>query len=169
MRPEGALLLLLLAGAASAQEIDGRGLDGRTVLMRSETWDDPEKPFLRSSDYVGVVGKGPEFGFAVETMGNLFVVPVTIDLGPDRVAFSYEASAGGTFVDARFNGYVLTFPVECTLLEGASIDEAATTLPVTDAHVAVGPQELRLDLAGLRYRPSDRVVLRLDVADCPIS
>lgn len=147
----------------------GQGLDGRTVLMRGETWDDPAAPYLRSSDYVGEVGKGPEFGFAPETGGGLVVVPVTIDLAEDRVLFSYEGTGGGVFTEAAFNGYVLTFPVECTLLAGVSIDPAATTLPLKPSDVTVEPQALRVNVAGMAYGPKDRIGLRLDVTDCPVS
>ena len=165
MRPDLPLLLALLAaGPALAQ-----GLDGRTVLMRGETWDDPDAPLMQSSDYVASVGEGPEFGFIPETDGIFVVVPVTIDLSEDRVSFSYEGTAGGTFTEARFNGYVLTFPVECTLLAGAAIDEGATTLPLEAEDVTVEPRALRLNVAGLTYGPEDRIALTLDVTDCALS
>lgn len=156
--------MALLAGPAH-----GQGLEGRTVLMRGETWDDPAAPYLRSSDYVGEVGPGPEFGFVPEAQGGLVVVAVTIDLSEDRVLLSYEGTPGGAFAEAKFNGYVLTFPVECTLLAGASIDPAATTLPLKPSDVTVEPQALRVNVAGLAYSPSDRIGLRLDVTDCPVS
>lgn len=167
MRPDLlalALPLALLAGPAGAQ-----GLEGRTVLMRGETWDDPTAPYLRSSDYVGEVGPGPEFGFKPEAQGGLVVVPVVIDFEGSRVSFSCEGTGGGAFTPARFNGYVLTFPVECTLLAGASIDPAATTLPLKPSDVVVEPQALRVNVAGMAYGPKDRIELRLDVTDCPIS
>ncbi len=166
MRPD-ALLLAALGALPSA--LTAQGLEGRTVLMRGETWDDPAAPYLVSSDYVGEVGEGPEFGFIPETNGTMIVVPVTIDLGPDRVSFSYEGTKGGTFTQARFNGYVLTFPVECTLLEGARLDLAGTTPALAKAEVKVGPRGLRVDVAGLTYTPRDRIELLLDVTDCPIS
>lgn len=137
------------------------------MLMRGETWDDPAKPILRSSDYVGRVGPGSEFAFAPEAEGGLVVVPVSIDLGPDRVDLTYASA--GAFATARFNGYVLTFPVECTLLDGARIDRAATTLALKADDVTVGPQELRVNVADLSYAPGDRIGLLLDVTDCPIS
>lgn len=160
----GGLLLALLAGPAAAQ-----GLEGRTVLMRGEAWDDPDAPVMRSRDYVGVVGEGPEFGFEVEVQNALAVVPVTIDLSADRVDLSYEGTPGGVFAVARFNGYVLTFPVECTLLEGAKIDPATTTLPLGPDALKVGPRELRVNVSGLAYGPRDRIGLLLDVTDCPVS
>lgn len=170
MRPDAALVAVLVAALlALPSALAAQGLEGRTVLMRGETWDNPAIPYLLSSDYVGLVGEGPEFGFIPETNGNMYVVPVTIDLGPDRVAFSYEGTKGGTFTQAQFNGYVLSFPVECTLLEGARLDLAATSPALAKAEVKVGPRELRVDVAGLTYTARDRIELLLDVTDCPIS
>ena len=169
MRPEPLLVLAALASPALASPALAEGLEGRTVLMRGETWNDPDAPLMRSQDYVGEVGPGPEFGFVPEVRGGLFVVPVLIDLSEDAVVFSYEGLPPGTFATAAFNGYVLTFPVECTLLAGARVDPTTTTLPLAPDAVEVGPQQLSVNVSGLSYGPEDRIGLRLDVTDCAVS
>ena len=160
MRPE-ALALLLLASPAMAE-----GLDGRAVLFRAEVLDAVGSAVFASSDYAGRVGAGPEFGMLAEATAGFAVVPVTVDLAADRIDLSYAGTVPGAFTAAPFNGYVLTFPAECTLLTGAAVDAAATTLPLTDAALTVEPQALRIDVAGLRHGPADRIGIRLTVTDC---
>lgn len=165
MRPDAlALLLALLAGPAGAD-----GLEGRTVLIRVETWNDPKAPLLESRDYVAEVGPGPEFGVTFEGSFGFGVVPVIIDLGARRIDFSYAGNAPGFFAQTRFNGYVLTFPVECTLFTGAALDGAATTLGLTEDDLTVTPQSLEIDVSGLAYGPEDRIGVTLDVTDCTLS
>lgn len=166
MRPE---LLALALALPLASPVAAEGLEGRTVLFRVETWDDPAAPLLVSRDYVAAVGAGPEFDVAIQASGGLVVVPATIDLAASRLDLSFADLAPGAFAAAAFNGYVLTFPVECTLLTGAALDPAATTLPLTAADVAVEPQALRVNVAGRAYGPGDRIGLTLDVTDCPLS
>lgn len=167
-RPEAlaALAALLLAAPVAAQ-----GLDGRTVLFRAETWDDPDAPYLRGSDYVGRVGKGPEFGMVRELNpdGSLGVVPVVIDVADGRVDFSYPGQLPSEFYEAAFNGYVLTFPTECTLIRGARIDPGATTLPLEDTDLILTPQSLSLNVAGHPFDETTRIGVVIDVGDCPIS
>jgi hypothetical protein len=157
-----AALLLLAAAPVAAQ-----GLEGRTVLFRIELWEDPAVPLLESRDYMAVVGDGPEFGVEREGNGLASVVPVRVDLGPDRIDLSY--GEGGVFGEAAFNGYVLTFPAACALLLGAAIDREATTLPLRDADLLLEPQALRLHVGGLSYAAGDRIGIMLRVADCPVA
>ena len=124
---------------------------------------------MLSRDYVAIVGDGPEFGFIREIQGDLEVVPVIIDISADEVLFSFPPGMAGTFVEAAFNGYVLTFPAECTLITGASIDRAVTTLPLDDADLAMSPTGLSLDVAGLTFDDTSRIGVRLDVTDCVVS
>lgn len=158
-------LLLLLAAPAWAG-----GLDGRTVLIRVEAWDDPAAPYLVSRDYAGEVGAGVEFGVEWEGSLALAVVPVDVDVADGRIDLDYARAEGeGLIAKAEFNGYVLTFPVECTLLLGAELDLAATTGALKGARLSLEPQALRIDLAGLAHGPKDTLGVALDVADCPIS
>lgn len=132
-----------------------------------ETWDDPEAPTLVSRDYAAVVGEGAEFGLLPDAGGGLVVADAVVDLGDGRVDVTMRGA--GRFAEAAFNGYVLTFPVTCTLLLGAAIDEGATTLPLAPDALTVTPQALRIGVAGLPYGPGDRVGVTLEVADCPLS
>lgn len=157
-------LLALLPGAAAAQ-----GMEGRAVLFHTETWDDPDRPDLVGSDYAGRVGPGPEFGMVAE--GNLFlqVVPVVIDVSETRIDFAYPGQAPGQFHTAAFNGYVLTFPAECTVITGARIDPEATTLAIDDSALILTPQSLMLNVSGQPYDAETRIGVLIEVGDCPMS
>ncbi len=165
MRPEPlALALSLICGAAAAE-----GLDGRTVLFRVESWDDPAAPYLVGSDYAGVVGPGPEFGMIRERGEGLAVVPVTIDVSEGRIDFSYPGQSPSQFAPSRFNGYVLTFPATCTVVAGAAVDKATTTLALPPDALTNTPQGLTLNIAGLPFDADTTIGLMVDVTDCPMS
>lgn len=160
-----ALAGLPWAGAAAA---DG-GLLGRSVVFSVETWDDPEAPYLQSSAYRAVVGPGPEFGLAPESNGELFVVPVLIDIADDRIDISFKNVPAGTFFDAAFNGYVLTFETDCVLFRSAILDTKATTLPIGKEAITVTPQSVRVNVPGLSHDENSTIGVRLDIEDCPVS
>ena len=161
-----AALLALIAAPALAQE---GSLAGREVLFSILTLDNPKEPLFSSSDYVAVVGPGPEFGMVREgTAFGLSSVPVLVDLGPARLDLSYPGELPGQFMHARFNGYVLRFPIDCVLITGAAIDPAATTLPLTNDDLIVSPQTLEINVAGHTYDESTRIGVLIDVMDCPI-
>lgn len=164
-RPSAALLLFgLFPGALAAQ-----GMEGRTVLFHTETWDDQAHPDLVGSDYVGRVGKGPEFGMVAEGNDFLQVVPVVIDVSETRIDFAYPGQPPGQFHVAAFNGYVLTFPAECTVITGARIDPAATTLAIDDSALILTPQSLMLNVQGQEYDADTRIGVLIEVGDCPMS
>lgn len=147
----------------------GGSLEGRSVTLNVLTYDDPATPILQSHGRTVIVGRGVEFGMGPEGWTNgLDVVPVQVEIGPDRIEFSYGEDTGH-FWTAAFNGYVLRFSGECALFSGVRVDSAATTMPVTDADVIIAPQELRIDLSGLEYGPKARLALDLMVEDCPLS
>lgn len=163
-RPKFALVLALLPGAVAAQ-----GMEGRTVLFHTETWDDPDFPDLVGSDYVGQVGSGPEFGMVAEGNGLLQVVPVQIDVSETRIDFAYPGQLAGQFHVAAFNGYVLTFPAECTVITGARIDPKVTTLAIDDSALTLTPQSLMLNVQGQPYDATTRIGILIEVGDCPMS
>lgn len=165
MRPEPAALALALLCSAAAAE----GLEGRTVLFRVESWDDPAAPYLVSSDYAGVVGPGPEFGMVREHGAGLAVVPVTIDVSEGRIDFTYPGQEPSQFAAARFNGYVLTFPASCTVVAGAAVDPVTTTLPLAPDALTITPRGLSLNVAGLAFDATTTIGLLVDVTDCPMS
>jgi hypothetical protein len=165
LRPEVLLLALALASPAAAQ-----GLEGRTVLIRPETWDDPAAPYVEGRDYVARVGEGPEIDVLTEWTGGLVVVPVTIDLSDSRIDIVFPPETlPGVFAEAAFNGYVLTFPTDCAVIEGAAIDPEATTLALGPEDLIVEPTGLRLHVGGRAHGPGSRVGLLIDVGDCAIS
>ena len=159
----------LLAASGVLAEGAGRDLTGRTVLFTVETFEDPASPQLVSREYVAEVGDGIEFGTVREGYDGLDVVPVLIDLGSDRVDISFANTEPGMFAEARFNGYVLRFPVDCVLIEGASLDLSATTLPMRKKDVSIGPDEIRINVSGHIYDRSSRIAVRLDVGDCSLT
>ena len=164
MRALAAALVVVAAPALA----DG-GLTGRTVVFRVETYDDPAAPYLVSEDYVGAVGPGPEF--SMEEEGGLWidVVPVRIDLSDGAIELTWPTVEAGPFATFAFNGYVMEFAGECALIERAKVVAWETTLPVAEGALEVTPLRLALDVSGLEFGPDERIVIALQVADCPIS
>ena len=106
---------------------------------------------------------------AREGRAGLDVVPVLIDVSRNRIRFSYAGNPPGFFADAQFNGYVLQFLTECTLILGASVEAKGTTLPLDNKALTIDPQSLGINVAGHAYGPDDTITVNLDVADCPLS
>ncbi len=171
MRPEFAFRAAALAYAllpvvaAQAEEATG-GLIGRTVLFTIETFENPEQMQFVSREYLAQVGPGPEFGTVREGYPGIDAVPVLIDFSADRLDISFAETDPGMFAEARFNGYVLRFPVDCVLIEGASLDLGATTLPMEKKDVTFGPDEIRVNVSGHVYDRTSHIGVRLDVGDC---
>jgi hypothetical protein len=157
-----AALALLLATPTAAGT-----LEGRLVTFTVETWDQRDQPYLQARGRTVMVGQGVEFGLEPEGLtGGLEVVPVTVEIGPNRIELSY-AGGIGWFYEAAFNGYVLRFETDCALFEGVRVDPAATTMEVTDIWAETGA--LYINVSGLGYGPQARLALDLEVADCPLS
>ena len=158
----GLALALLLAAP-----VVGGTLDGRLVTFTVETWDQRETPLLVARGKTVVVGQGVEFGLEPEGFtGGLDVVPVTVEIGPSRIELSYPKGIG-RFYEAKFNGYVLRFETECALFETVTIDQAETTMKVTEIWAETGA--LFINVSGLGYGPEAKLALDLEVADCPLS
>lgn len=161
-------VMLLVAGPVVAQD-RAVTLLGRSVVFNVATWDDPAAPYLVSRDYRAKAGDGPEFGMVAEGQSGLDVVPVLVDIGADRIDLSYPGQMPGEFTPAAFNGYVMTFSSECTLITAARIDPAATTLPLTDNDLIVAPQSLSVNVQGHAFDKHTTIGILVGVADCPIS
>ena len=165
----GRAALALLASLALAQPARAEPtLEGRTVTLNVETWDDPARPFLVSVGRTAVVGPGAEFSMGPEGRSRgLDVVPVEVEIDARRIAFSYAPGAGkGRFAEAAFNGYVLRFATDCVLFEGVAIDAAFTTMAVTPADIRVEGGALFVDVAGRAFGPDLRLALDIRVGDC---
>jgi hypothetical protein len=142
-------------------------LEGRLVTFTVETWDQRDQPYVQARGRTVTVGQGVEFGLEPEGLtGGLDVVPVTVEIGPSRIELSYPRGTG-RFYEATFNGYVLRFETECALFEGVVIDQAASTMPVTEIWAETGA--LYVNVSGLVYGPEAVLALDLEVADCPLS
>ena len=144
-------------------------LEGRTVTLNVLTYDDPAAPYLDSRGRTVTVGAGVEFGMGPEFKDIwIDVVPVQVQIGPQRIEFSY-GEGGGTFWRAGFNGYVLRFETECALFQGWSVDEAATTMAVTAKNIHAEGGALFINVSGRDYGPEATLAGDLQVADCPMS
>ena len=173
MPPEAARLaraagiaLGLATGAAGATHALAEGLEGRIVTFEVLTYDDPAAPLFQSSPYTATVGPGPEFGLLPETGNGLEAVTVTVDFSARRLDIGFENTYSAVFAEALFNGYVLTFTVDCLLFEGAALDPATTTLPLEPGDVTVTPRSVLIDVGGHFHTPQDRIGITLDVTDC---
>lgn len=166
MRLSGFLIALLLPGFAAAEDA---GLWGRVVQFNVVVWDDPERPITHSRDFIATVGDGPEFNLGPEPAPPFVIVPVRIDVTAKSILFDYRGNEPGGFAEATFNGFVLKFVADCVLIEGASVNQDVTTLPITDADLLIEPQRLGANVAGLSYGPNDVLMIDVDTTDCPLS
>lgn len=158
-----ALVLALLFAAPAA----GGTLEGRLVTFTVETWEDRDAPLLVARGRTVAVGSGTEFGLEPEGFtGGLDVVPVKVEIGPTRIELSYPTGTG-RFYESTFNGYVLRFKTDCALFQRVAVDQAATTLQVTEVWAETGA--LYINVSGLAYGPVATLALDVDVADCPLS
>lgn len=166
IRPALALFALILSCQPA---FAGGSLEGLTVTLNVETWDDAAAPLLVSEGRTVTVGQGVEFAMGPEGWtGGLDVVPVEVQIGPDRITFRYGEGFEGEFWQAAFNGYVLTFQTGCALFSAARIDPAATTMDVVDGDITVGQDNIRVNVAGRSYGPGATLAVDLDVEDCPM-
>ncbi len=153
--------------ACLASPVAAGTLEGRLVTFTVETWDDRDKPYLQARGRTVTVGHGVEFGLEPEGLtGGLDVVPVTVEIGPNRIELSYPRGLG-RFYEATFNGYVLRFVTDCALFDKVTVDPAETTMDVTEVWAEAGA--LYINVSGLGYGPNARLALDLEVADCPLS
>lgn len=158
-----ALALLLAAPAAAGT------LEGRAVTLNVLTYDDPAHPDLESIGRTVIVGPGLEFGMGPEFRSGAFdVVPVEVEIGPERIVFSYAAGSG-EFWSAAFNGYVLRFATDCALFDRVEIDSGGTTMPLTAQDIRTDRGALYVNVSGRHFGPGVRLALNLSVADCPMS
>jgi hypothetical protein len=166
-----AALAALLIAAQAAMPAHGGTLEGRLVTFTVMTWDDPAQPYLQARGKTVTVGAGVEFGLGPEGLtGGLDVVPVEVEIQPQRVEITYPVVAGqGQFYTAGFNGYVLRFETECALFAGWKLDPAFTTMPVRDADIFTEKGALYINVSGMDYGPEARLAVDLDVTDCPLS
>lgn len=159
------LCAVLLAPPAMA----GGTLEGRIVTFNVETWDDPARPIFISEGRTVKVGPGVEFGMGPEGHTEGFdVVPVQVEIGADRIEFSYPAGSG-EFWAAAFNGYVLRFPTDCALFEEVRIDAAETTIPLKPSDLRTDGGALFINVAGRGYGPGQVIALDVTVGDCALS
>lgn len=157
----------LLVAALLATPVAAGTLEGRLVTFTVETWDDRAAPLLVARGRTVAVGQGTEFGLGPEGFtGGLEVVPVAVEIGPNRIELSYPRGIG-RFYQARFNGYVLRFETECALFDKVAIDPVGTTMKVTEVWAETGA--LFINVSGLGYGPDSRLALDIEVADCPLS
>lgn len=162
----GLSLALALAFPASAGT-----LEGRPVTFEAVTWEDPAQPLVHAPGRTVVVGDGVEFFFAPDGVYNgLTVVPINVEIGPQRIEITYPEEAGESFFyQAAFNGYVLSFDTDCALFSGWKLDEGITTLPLEEDDIFTKGGSIYINVSGLPFGPQHRIAVDLDVMDCPIS
>lgn len=161
--------LAALIWLAASPALTETTLQGRLVTFNVLTYDDPAKPYLQAQGRTVQVGDGIEFGLEPEGIINgLQVVPVTVQIGPQRIEVEFKRGTGVLF-DAAFNGYVLRFETDCVLFEGVTIDTQFTTMPLTRAAIHTERGALFINMSGMAYSPGNRFGLNLQVGDCALS
>lgn len=143
-------------------------LHGRLVTMFTLTYDTPDAPLLRARGKTVMVGNGVEFGLEPEGAQNgLDVVPVTIEILPQRIEISYPDRAGtGRFWNAAFNGYVLKFVADCALFAAAKVDATASNMGVSDSDLSLRGNALQINVSDRSYGPDRHLAIDLAVSDC---
>ncbi|GHC66211.1 hypothetical protein [Neogemmobacter tilapiae] len=161
-----ALFLLLLASPAMA---DGT-LEGRLVNFSVLVYDDPARPIFVGQGRTVQVGQGVEFGLDREGAQNgVDVVPVAVDISPQRIEVEFLPGVQGELLTAAFNGYVLHFETDCALFEKVGIDREFTTMAMTDADIQTEVSTLFINMSGKTFVPGQGFGLNVQVADCPLS
>lgn len=158
-------------GLAALPALAGGTLEGRQVSLGVLTYDDPAAPMLDATGRTVTVGAGVEFGMGSEINQNgFYVVPVEVEILPDRIELGYGAETGN-FWPSAFNGYVLRFaaPGECVLFMGARIDRTDSTMPLADGDITVTKDAVFINVAGQEYGPGVHLAIDLDVAECTMS
>ncbi len=160
-----AVMTLCAAAPATADS-----LLGRTAAFSVLAYDDPERPRYQGVIHTETITDAIEFGLQPEGVQNgLDVVPVTVDIGANRIEIDFSPSPPGVVADAAFNGYVLSFMPECLIFNRAQVDTSATTLPVDDSDITMTGRTLYVNLEGLAYESTSHVSIELDVTDCPLT
>ncbi|MGL6209086.1 MAG: hypothetical protein ACRC14_04560 [Paracoccaceae bacterium] len=143
-------------------------LEGRIVTLNVMTTDTTGAVVFESRGRTVTVGAGVEFDMGPEHLReDLDVVPVQVEIGPQRIAFSY-GEGQGSFFQADFNGYVLRFATECALFEAVQIDQRATTMAVDLKDVRVEGGALFVNVAGREFGPDATLALDFVIGDCVI-
>ena len=169
MRPGAALLLALLAAGWSGPAGAGT-LTGRIVTFRVLAYDDAAAPLFDGRGQTVKVSDAVEFGLGPEGAQNgLDVIPVQVNISDSRIEVRFDGPDETAPLQARFNGYVLSFDTECVLFQGATIDAAASNVALTDADVTWDRGVLYINVAGRPYVTGSRFAVDLDVTDCPLS
>lgn len=164
----GAVLALALAGAVPAWA--GGTLIDRIVTFRVLAYDDPSKPIFDGRGETVRVGGAVEFGLYPEGAQNGFdVIPVQVNISAARIEVSYAMNPPNRVYPAEFNGYVLSFNVDCALFDAARIDPAATNMDVTDEDLRFEGDTLYINVSGAEYDTDSRFAVDLGVTDCPLS
>lgn len=160
------LCAAVAVGPVSAQAT----LNGRTVTLSTLTYNDPDYPLYIGRGKTVIVSDAVEFGLEREGVQNgMDIVPVRVNVEAQRIEFDYSQSSPGVFSDAEFNGYLLTFEVDCTLFTGASIDWMFTTLPLEKDALSFSTNTLYINVEGLEFDRQSRLAVDLAVTECPIS
>ncbi|MGB4826163.1 MAG: hypothetical protein WBP18_02625 [Paracoccaceae bacterium] len=160
--------------AAAFASIGGAGagagtLEGRLVTFSSRVWGDTGFPDDEAHGKTVMVGEGVEFGLEPEEIsGGLVVVPVQVEIKPQRVELTYPLGSGN-FYTAPFNGYELRFETECALFAGWTLDRDFTTMPIKPEDIFTEKGALFINVSGMSYGPDARLAIDLDVTDCPLS
>lgn len=159
--------------AASSSPAFADSLMNRLVTFQVLTYDSPESPVFNGHTHVTVVRDGPEFGLLPEGSQNeLDVIPVIIDIDATSLWISFETAGEGAFWQAEFNGYVLSFERHnnnCIRFTDARLDTSETTLTLDDDAITFDNLSLRINVAGMSYQPSDRILVHLETSGCATS
>lgn len=130
------------------------GLTSSTVTVRVESSGD-----LSDGPYEAFVEPAVEFELGPGATGR--TVRVAIDVADGSVVFDYSQAGTGSFATSSFNGYILKLDTDGLTWESVAIDPD-TTLQLSPDRVSFDEKNIRINVSGLSYSSSSRIVLRVD-------
>ena len=102
------------------------------------------------------------------TNGNVFVVPIEIDLTNNTIFFDYSVGGSGWFYSGIFNGYIFT-DKNHTMNDiiNVTIDPDYNTLGVTPDRVWFNKDQIFVNVESLYYNSLYTLKLNVEFSDTP--
>jgi hypothetical protein len=130
------------------------GLMSSTVTIRVENAGD-----VTDGPYEAFVEPAVEFDLGPGVTGR--TVKVSVDIGDGTIVFDYADAGTGTFATSTFNGYVIGLATEDLTWASVEVDPSST-LQLDADRLLSDEKEIRVNVSGLQYTSSSKIVLRVD-------
>ncbi|MBC2606667.1 hypothetical protein [Pelagicoccus albus] len=137
------------------------GLANSSLHLRILTIQEGETTF-DADQGTALVGSAVEYPELVGEEGDLFAIPVAVDLSDSTITFDFSKLGDGEFAPGDFNGYVISdYQDDLPPILSVSVDEENSTLAVTSEEISVSEEEIRVDVAALSYNSQSLLTLQV--------